>query len=165
MGKGKKELHTSILQINILMDCKYTFICLKNNIFFHKRKCLQYNLFILGSLLLIVNYFYIFVGKTYTEMIAEASLSGFLKTLLVVFIIIIGIRLVMRILLPYMMKYFLKKVGKKIGEQFQQTQNQYQQQKQYGQQQKQTINDANAQSKNPQTTKKVGEYIDYEEVE
>lgn len=100
-------------------------------------------------------------ARNLQKMITEASLSGFIKTLFVILLVIIGLRVLMRVLAPYMMKYFLKKVEKKIGEQFQQAQNQYQQKTQ----ENQTINDNNAQSKNPQSRKKVGDYIDYEEVD
>ncbi|GET45090.1 DUF4834 family protein [Capnocytophaga felis] len=94
-------------------------------------------------------------------MITEASLSGFIKTLFVILLVIIGLRVFMRILIPYLMRYFLKKVEQKFGQQFQQAQNQYQQRTK----ESQTINDNNAQSKNPQSKKKVGDYIDYEEVD
>lgn len=92
-------------------------------------------------------------------MITEASLFDFLQTLLIVILVILGLRLVIRLLAPYAIRYFIKRLLGNINKKFQQTQNHYEQR------QKQTINDAKSQSQNPQSKKKVGEYIDFEEIE
>lgn len=98
-------------------------------------------------------------ARNLQKMIIEASFSGFIKTLFIIILIIFGLRVLMRVLAPYMMKYFLRKIEKKFGGQFQQAQSQYQRKTQ----ESQTINN-NSQT-NPQSKKKVGEYIDYEEVD
>lgn len=98
-------------------------------------------------------------------MITKASLEGFIGVLLTIVLVIIGLRLLLRFSAPYLMRLFIRKIQQKFGEQFQNTENQYQNpftQKTEG---KQTIHNTNSQSKNPQSKKKVGEYIDFEEVE
>ncbi|MDO4228712.1 MAG: DUF4834 family protein [Capnocytophaga sp.] len=98
-------------------------------------------------------------------MITKASLEGFIGVLLTIILIIMGLRLLLRFLAPYMMRYFIKKVEQKFGEQFQQSQNQHQNPFKQQSEGKQTIDTNNAQSQNPQSKKKVGEYIDFEEVD
>lgn len=103
-------------------------------------------------------------------MLAEASFSGFVKTLLIILLIIWGLRILLRWAGPYILRFFLKKVGQKMQNQFQQTQEQYSQnpygQNTYGQQNNSQShkNTNNTTTKNPKTTKQVGEYIDYEEI-
>ena len=103
-------------------------------------------------------------------MLAEASFSGFVKTLLIILLIIWGLRILLRWAAPYMLRFFLKRVGQKMQNQFQQTQEQYSQnpygQNTYGQQNNSQShkNTNNNNHKNPKTTKQVGEYIDYEEI-
>ena len=60
-------------------------------------------------------------------MLAEASFSGFVKTLLIILLIIWGLRILLRWAAPYMLRFFLKRVGQKMQNQFQQTQEQYSQ--------------------------------------
>ncbi|GIM61464.1 hypothetical protein CAPN008_15140 [Capnocytophaga canis] len=101
------------------------------------------------------------MAKLLKSMIAEASLMGFLRTLLIVLLVILGLRILIRILMPFVLRYFFKKVEKKIYNQFQQTQNQYQRQTDS----RQTIMNDDARSKESTSRKKkVGEYIDFEEI-
>ncbi|MFC2443450.1 MAG: DUF4834 family protein [Capnocytophaga ochracea] len=102
-------------------------------------------------------------------MMSEASFSGFIQTILIIILVFWGLRILLRILAPYMMRFFINKVSERMQKEFERTQNQYQQNA-YGKNRseekegKQTIINNNPHSKNPQTTKQVGEYIDYEEV-
>lgn len=84
-------------------------------------------------------------------MIAEASLVGFIKTLFIILLIIYGLRLLMRFALPYMMNSFAKKVEKSFYEQ-------------YGNKQQQNPT-STTKTQQPKAKKKVGEYIDYEEID
>ena len=67
------------------------------------------------------------------------------------------------------MRFFLTRMSQRMQKEFERAQNQYQQnayqqnrsQRQTGEQ---TIINNNPHSKNPQPTKQVGEYIDYEEI-
>lgn len=80
----------------------------------------------------------------------EASFNGFFKTLLGIVIFYYVFKFLARLFLPHL----AKKVVEKAQEKFEQQQQQYQ-----NQQHTTTRNDI------PREKKKVGEYIDYEEVE
>ena len=96
------------------------------------------------------------------EMMAEASFTGFIRTILIIILIFLGIRILI-------MRFFLTRMSQRMQKEFERAQNQYQQnayqqnrsQRQTGEQ---TIINNNPHSKNPQATKQVGEYIDYEEI-
>ncbi len=89
-----------------------------------------------------------------------ASFTGFFKTL----IYIVGFYYVFRFLAKLFLPILLKKVVTKAGENFQKQQQQYQQQYQKTSTEKDIIYDKSTSSK-PRETKKVGEYVDYEEIE
>lgn len=103
------------------------------------------------------------------EMMAEASFTGFIRTILIIILIFLGIRILMRAFAPSIMRFFLTRMSQRMQKEFERAQNQYQQnayqqnrsQRQAGEQ---TIINNNPHSKNPQATKQVGEYIDYEEI-
>ena len=101
-------------------------------------------------------------------MIAEASFTGFVQTLLIIILIILGLRIVFRIVAPYFMHFFLNKVGERMQKEFQKAQQQYQQNPYQGTGNKQNVRETvinnNGTSKNPQATKQVGDYIEYEEL-
>lgn len=84
-----------------------------------------------------------------------ASFSGLLRTLLWMVFIYYALKFLMRLLAPY----FLQQVVKKAEQNFQQQKQYYQQQQQAEQNQKQPSN-----FQKPQEKKKVGEYIDFEEI-
>ena len=78
---------------------------------------------------------------------------GLIKTL----VIIVGVyyigKFLMRLFAPFLMKYAANKMEKKMKEQF-------------GQKQSNTENDfSNKSNRKMKTTKKVGEYIDFEEID
>ena len=104
-------------------------------------------------------------------MLAEASLTGFVKTLLIIVLVIWSLRILFRWAAPYMLRFFLNRVSRKMQNEFQKAQEQYSQnaygQPSYGQatgSNNPYKNNRDTTSKNPKATKQVGEYIDYEEV-
>ena len=102
-------------------------------------------------------------------MIAEASFTGFIQTLLIIILIILGLRILFRIVAPYfIMHFFLNKVGERMQKEFQKAQQQYQQNPYQGTGNKQNVRETvinnKDTSKNPQATKQVGDYIEYEEL-
>lgn len=98
------------------------------------------------------------------EMMAEASFTGFIRTILIIILIFLGIRILLRAFAPSIMRFFLTRMSQRMQKEFERTQNQYQQNRSQRQAGEQTIINNNPHSKNPQATKQVGEYIDYEEI-
>ncbi|MUP45542.1 DUF4834 family protein [Gramella sp. BOM4] len=92
----------------------------------------------------------------------EASFSGVLKTILIVLLVYFGLKIFFRFFGPMILKYFMKKMGKKFEQQFNQQFGGYQQQNQ--KQEGEVSIDKNSGSKR-RSNKKVGEYIDYEEID
>lgn len=84
-----------------------------------------------------------------------ASFTGLVRTLLWIVFIYYVLKFLMRMLAPYL----FQQVVKKAEENFKQQQQNYQQQ--YTQQQQQQT----SQNEMPKEKKKVGEYIDFEEIE
>ncbi|UOK41319.1 MULTISPECIES: DUF4834 family protein [Flavobacterium] len=84
-----------------------------------------------------------------------ASFTGLIKALFWILFIYYALKFVMRLLAPY----FLQQVVKKAEENFKQQQQNYQQQ--YSQANTQS----SSQAEMPKERKKVGEYIDFEEIE
>ena len=91
----------------------------------------------------------------------EASFSGFIRTLIYIIAIYYIIKFLAKLFLPIL----VKKAVEKAGENFQKQQ-QYAQCNSW---QKKNNNDEiiidTANAKKPRETKKVGEYVDYEEIE
>lgn len=92
----------------------------------------------------------------------EASLSGVLKTILIVLLVYFGLKIFFRFFGPMILRYFMKKMGRKFEQQFNQ---------QFGgNQQQRKQKDGNVSiDKKPKnkrrSNKNVGEYIDYEEID
>ncbi|WP_405198601.1 DUF4834 family protein [Christiangramia sp. LLG6405-1] len=95
----------------------------------------------------------------------EASLSGVLKFVLLVLLIYFGFKIIIRFFGPLILKYFMRKMGEKFEQQFGQ---------QFGNQfggaasKKSKSNPTNIGKEpkaKPNKDKKVGEYIDYEEID
>lgn len=91
----------------------------------------------------------------------EASFSGFIRTLFYIMTFYYIFKFLARLFLPLL----IKKVVQKAGENFQQ-----QQQDAQDNSWKKTPNNdeiiySSTNTKNPQKTKKVGEYVDYEEID
>jgi hypothetical protein len=85
-------------------------------------------------------------------MIAEASFYSVLRTICIIILIYYALKFLLRIFAPILIQQVVKKAEQNFYEQ---------QQNMYNRQQQQ--HDAPAQK--PQEKKKVGEYIDYEELE
>lgn len=92
----------------------------------------------------------------------EASLSGVLKTVLIVLLVYFGLKILLRYFGPILLRYFMKKMGRKFEKQFNQQFGGFQQpdQKKEG---KVSIDKKPGSQK--RSNKKVGEYIDYEEID
>lgn len=85
-----------------------------------------------------------------------ASFSGFIETICYLLMFYYVFKFLVRLLLPIM----VKKVVEKAGQNFQQ---QYQNQQNPNNQEQKVSNTASASK--PRETKKVGEYVDFEEIE
>ena len=91
----------------------------------------------------------------------EASLTGVLKTVLIVLLVYFGLKILLRFFGPLLLKYFMKKMGRKFEKQFNQ---------QFGgaqqpQDKKGKVSIDKKPKNEKQSNKNVGEYIDYEEID
>ncbi|WP_121666601.1 DUF4834 family protein [Mesonia aquimarina] len=90
----------------------------------------------------------------------EASFTGFIKTVFIILLVYFGIKIIFRWYGPQIMKFILRKVGQRVSKNFQQQQDFYN---------KQSANRQEHKGENIETerreNKKVGEYIDYEEID
>jgi len=93
-------------------------------------------------------------------MLQYASLTGFLRTLLIILLVWYGIKILSRIFAPVLMRYVAKKAEQKFGGQF----NQYQQPQPEKKKEGETSIDKMP-SESKTSNKKVGEYVDYEEID
>ena len=95
-------------------------------------------------------------------MFQTASFSGFLRTILIFLLIFYGLKFLARIFAPYLVKYMSKKMQERFGQQFQQ-------QQQPNTRSNRPIEGETVIDKMPyqqkSSDKKVGEYIDYEEID
>ncbi|MGB3606558.1 MAG: DUF4834 family protein [Psychroserpens sp.] len=92
-------------------------------------------------------------------MLQAASLYGFLRTILIILLVYYGIKILTRLFAPYLMRYMGKKMQEKFGGQFQQ-----QQQRNSKHKEGETVIDKMPRN-DSDSNKKVGEYIDYEEID
>ena len=92
-------------------------------------------------------------------MLQEASVTGFLRTILIILLVYYGIKILTRMFAPYLVRYMSKKMQQRYGGQFQQYQEPRQQYNEG-----ETIIDKMPE-KDESSNKKVGEYIDYEEID
>ncbi len=90
-----------------------------------------------------------------------ASFSGFIKTLFYIMAFYYIFKFLAKLFLPLL----LKKVVEKAGQNFQQQQQNYQNGNWNTSQSNDEIIYDNSNSKNPRETKKVGDYVDYEEID
>lgn len=90
-----------------------------------------------------------------------ASFYGFIRTIFYIIAFYYIFRFLARLFLPLL----LKKVVEKAGENFQQQQQRYQQGNWNQSQANDEIIYNTSNTKNPRETKKVGDYVDYEEIE
>lgn len=83
-----------------------------------------------------------------------------LKTILIVLLVYFGLKFLIRLAKPYILRYISKKAGQQFEQFFGNNPNMNSQQEKEG---NITIN--KKPMHNPRTSKKVGEYVEYEEVE
>ncbi len=95
-------------------------------------------------------------------MLQTASAMGLLRTILIIVLIYFGVKILSRIFAPLLLRFVAKKAEEKFGQQFGGFKNQDQQQPR--QKTGETVIDKMPkQSKN--SNDKVGEYVDFEELE
>ena len=94
-------------------------------------------------------------------MLQQASVTGFVRTLLIILLIYYGIKILSRLFAPLLLKYIAKKAEQKFGDQFGQFQQKPPQQQQKKEGEVTIDKMPNAKSSN----KDVGEYVDYEEID
>lgn len=90
-----------------------------------------------------------------------ASFTGFLRTILILLLVWYGAKILMRIFAPYFARYVSKKMKERFGGQFEQRQ---QQTNPGHPKEGETVIDKMP-HQNQTSNKKVGEYIDYEEID
>lgn len=93
-------------------------------------------------------------------MLQMASFSGFLRTILILLIVYYGIKILMRLFAPYLAQYMSKKMQQRFGQQYQQPQQTDRNRAKEGE----TVIDIMPHQQKT-SDKKVGEYIDYEEID
>lgn len=93
-------------------------------------------------------------------MLQTASFTGFLRTILIILLVYYGVKILFRLLAPYMVQYMSKKMQERFGQQFQQHQNAQASRPKEGE----TVIDKMP-YRQKTSDKKVGEYIDYEEID
>ena len=87
----------------------------------------------------------------------EASFTGVLKTILIILLVYFGLKILFRWFGPILLRYFMKKMGKKFEQQFNQ--------RPPSQTEKGKVTIDKKNSSRSASDKKVGEYIDYEEID
>ncbi len=93
-------------------------------------------------------------------MLQMASFTGFLRTILIILLVYYGVKILARIFAPYLVQYMSKKMQDRFGQQFQQQQNTDRNRPREGE----TVIDKMPYQQKT-SDKKVGEYIDYEEID
>ena len=88
---------------------------------------------------------------------------GLLRTILIILLVYYGLKILGRIFAPYLMKYAAKKVEKKFGEGFKGFKYQYPPEPKPKSEGEVSIDKMPTQS--TASNKKVGEYVDYEEID
>lgn len=87
-----------------------------------------------------------------------------IRTILIIILVYYGFKILSRLFAPYLIKYASKKMGQKFEQQYKSQQQQHQRNtSQY--KEGETVIDKNPGSSNPNSSNKVGEYIEFEEIE
>tara|TARA_R110002049_G_scaffold31092_3_gene105797 strand:- start:1476 stop:1748 length:273 start_codon:yes stop_codon:yes gene_type:complete len=89
---------------------------------------------------------------------------GLLKTILIILLVYYGFKVLSRLFAPLLVRFVAKKAEEKFGGQFGGFQNPNQQRQQQKQKEGETVIDKMP-NENKSSNSKVGEYIDYEEIE
>ena len=88
---------------------------------------------------------------------------GLLRTILIILLVYFGLKILSRLFAPVLLKFVAKKAEQRFGDQFGGFQNQNRAQSKQGQAGETVID--KMPNKNKKANDKVGEYIDYEEIE
>lgn len=88
-----------------------------------------------------------------------ASITGFLRTILIILLVYYGVKILMRLFAPYFVRYMSKKMQERYGGQFQQKP-----QERNRPRDGETVIDKMPEQRES-SDKKVGEYIDFEEID
>jgi hypothetical protein len=96
-------------------------------------------------------------------MLQYASITGLVKTILIILLVWYGVKILSRLFAPFLVKYVAKKAEQKFGQQFGQFQQQQQQQNTRKKEGEISIDKMPNQGK--PSNKNVGEYVDFEEIE
>lgn len=91
-------------------------------------------------------------------MLQYASVTGFVRTILIILLVYFGIKILSRLFAPVIFKYVTKKAEKKFGQQFGDFQT-----KKPPEKEGETTIDKMPRTKS--SNKDVGEYVDYEEID
>ncbi len=97
-------------------------------------------------------------------MLQTASAMGLLRTILIILLFYFGFKILARLFAPLLVRFVAKKAEQKFGEQFGGFQNQTNQRQQQKQKEGETVIDKMP-NQNRKSNEKVGEYIDYEEID
>ena len=97
-------------------------------------------------------------------MLQEASAMGLLRTILIILLVYFGFKILARLFAPLLLRFVAKKAEEKFGQQFGGFQNQANQQAQQKEKEGETVIDKMP-DQNKQSNTKVGEYVDYEELD
>ena len=89
---------------------------------------------------------------------------GLLRTILIILLFWFGFKILARLFAPILVKFVAKKAEEKFGQQFGEFQNQAQQRSEQKRKEGETIIDKMP-NQNKTSNAKVGEYIDYEEID
>ena len=95
-------------------------------------------------------------------MLQYASITGLVKTILIILLVWYGVKILSRLFAPFLVKYVAKKAEQKFGQQF----GQFQQQQQQNTRKKEgEISIDKMPNQGKPSNKNVGEYVDFEEIE
>jgi len=94
-----------------------------------------------------------------------ASSTGLIKTIVFIIIGYYAVKFLVRLFFPIVVRKVVSKAEESFKQQYQSNQQNYKYNTQQNPSVKDEINLETATSSNPKSTKKVGEYVDYEEIE
>jgi len=89
---------------------------------------------------------------------------GLLRTILIILLVYFGFKILARLFAPLLLRFVAKKAEQQFGDQFGGFQNQAKQRQQQRQKEGETVIDKMP-NENRKSNEKVGEYIDYEEID
>ena len=89
---------------------------------------------------------------------------GLLRTVLIILLVYFGFKILARLFAPLLLRFVAKKAEQKFGQQFGGFQNQANPKQQQKQKEGETVIDK-IPNQNKQSNTKVGEYVDYEEID